>query len=300
MQVYLGVDVGKTAVRVGVFTPDLTLLKRWFVASADVPAALEALRSHLLSLHRRYTIQGVGVSIFGPLQVNPNRADYGAVIESSEAAWSDINVPALVCDTLGQRVFFDYDVNTGALAEAMSGAGKGAASFVYLSVGTGIGGVLFRDSLKPGYAPQLGHMYLPRESDDLEFPGSCRFHGACLQGLASGRAIAMRWSQAAEELDSEHSAWDLEARYLARACTNLIYMFSPENVVIGSSVSCVPGLIDRVNRYMPIFLKDFLEPELRSRFASQASVIRAALTPDSSLVGAAILAKERAGLLRAR
>jgi fructokinase len=138
-------------------------------------------------------------------------------------------------------------------------------------------------------------MYLPREAEDA-FSGSCRFHGGCLQGLASGKALAERWGMAAEALPPTHPAWDLEARYLARACANLIYSFAPERIVLGSSVGSAPQLVERINAYLSEMLNGFLEPGLRDRFSHEPPVVRAALMPESSLIGAALMATGKGGL----
>ena len=113
MEVVLGIDVGKTNVRVGIFDLELVLLERWGVASVEVQAAMEALRGFLVAVRERFEVAGVGVSIFGPLEVEAGAEGFGAVIESSEPAWSGVNVPALVGGALGCRVYFDFDVSAG-------------------------------------------------------------------------------------------------------------------------------------------------------------------------------------------
>jgi fructokinase len=296
MQVHLGIDVGKTNLRVRVFDSDLGLVDRWSNSTIDVIRAQNALEDRLLELKKQFEIQSLGISIFGPLQVDPEKEDYGALVESSEAVWSGVNIPKLVAGVVEQEVYFDFDVNAGALAEATMGAGIGKSSFVYLSVGTGIGAAYFRGSHRPGFAPQMGHMFIPREVDDLEFGSSCRFHGACLQGLASGKSLAQRWGIPAEKLGDEHRAWDLEARYLARACTNLIYTFSPEVIVLGSSVGVARSLIERINGHIPSMLNDFMDPDLRVLYREQSAVVGATCGADSSLIGAMILGAQRAGL----
>ncbi len=296
MQVHLGMDVGKTNLRVGVFDRDLRWADRWSVPTADVALAQTALRGWLSALSSKYSVRSTGISIFGPLQVDRSQADYGAVVESSEPAWSGVNVPAQVAGVLEQEVYFDFDVSAGALAEATLGSGRGKSAFVYLSIGTGVGAVYFRGLHRPGYAPQMGHMYIPREQDDLTFNGSCRFHGVCLQGLASGKALAQRWGVPAEQLGEDHPVWDLEARYIARACTNLVYTFSPETIVLGSSVGSAPHLIAKVNQHLWAMLNNFLDPELRTLYSEQPIVAGALLGSESSLKGAALLGIERLGL----
>ena len=79
----LGIDTGKTSVRVGVFRSDFTLLERWSTSSADVSSAQSAIRAHLQLLQAKYEIENAGISIFGPLEGDPGSKDYGALIESS-------------------------------------------------------------------------------------------------------------------------------------------------------------------------------------------------------------------------
>ena len=225
---FLALDVGKTSVRCALYTPSLQQLTLTVIDSADPAETQSALRTHLLQLTRSHPIAAAGISTFGPLDTDPASSTFGAIETSSDAAWTGINLPRLVHQRLGTSVFFDYDVNAGAYAEHVLGSAVGRDRFLYLSVGTGIGGTFFVGRLRVGEPPQIGHMYLPVEPDDLAFPGSCRFHGRCLQGLASGRSIAERWGIPAEQLPPDHPALDVEARYLARACTNLVYTLLPE------------------------------------------------------------------------
>ena len=86
----------------------------------------------------------------------------------------------------------------------------------YITIGTGIGaGILSGGRLVHGVIhSEFGHLRVPRMPGD-EFEGVCRFHGACLEGLASGPAIEERWNCEAKELHPEHCAWELEAAYIA-------------------------------------------------------------------------------------
>ncbi len=297
--VYLGIDVGKTNMRIAVFTQDLDELARRSFIAANVPDALRKLRSHLCALCREHTVLSAGLSIFGPLDADMDSATYGAITISSEPAWSGVNLPRLLADAIHAPVRFDYDVNAGALAEHALGAAVELKRFVYLSLGTGIGAACYNDGIAPGFSPQFGHIFIPRELDDpaSAFPGSCRLHRDCLQGLASGKALAERWKCPAEKLAPEHPAWDLQARYIARACANLVYTMLPERILLASSVALVPGLVDAVNRHLSLQLNGFLDATTAARYAMRAPVTRAGLAPDSSLFGAAILARDKTGLL---
>jgi fructokinase len=95
---------------------------------------------------------------------------------------------------------------------------------------------------------EAGHFVIPHDRQKDPFPGICPFHGDCLEGLASGPAIARRWGKNAETLPDSHPAWDLEEEYIALALMNLIYAYSPRRIVLGGGVSQHAGLHDAVRR----------------------------------------------------
>ena len=102
----------------------------------------------------------------------------------------------------GVPVGFDTDVNAAALAEGRWGAGRGLTSFVYLTLGTGIGGGAVVDGrIMHGLGHlEIGHLAVSRHPSDA-FDGVCPFHRDCLEGMASGPAIAARFGQRGEDLE---------------------------------------------------------------------------------------------------
>jgi fructokinase len=95
--------------------------------------------------------------------------------------------------------------------------------------------------------PEIGHMLMPDFDRDFDqHTNVCPFHSSCLEGRASGPAIAERWGQSAEELPPDHPAWQLEARYLAAAAVNLTAAWSPETIIIGGGVSQQEHLFPRI------------------------------------------------------
>lgn len=290
--VIVAVDGGKTKFLVAAFNTSLTELERRRIATGAVDSTLTALNAHITGIFDRYTVTSIGLSIFGPLETDPDHDDFGAIVGSSEPQWSGVNLPSALTREFGVPVFFDFDVNAGALAEGR----HRRQDFIYLSMGTGVGGVLYRGRGDGSRAdpPQMGHLYLPREPDD-NYPGSCLFHHSCFQGLASGKAILGRWQNPAHLLAASHEAWDLEARYIARACANLLYVSSFTTILMGSGISVTPGLISRSNQYLDVYLNNFPE-NLARRIRSAGLIERAVLAPDSSILGAALLARNATGL----
>jgi len=190
----------------------------------------------------------VGIGAFGPLELRPGDR-YGHIASTPKPGWSGADLVGPVRAALGVPVEIDTDVNAAALAEARWGAAQGLGSFVYMTVGTGIGAGALVDG-RPIHGlvhPEMGHVSVPRQAGD-DFPGICPFHGACFEGMASGPAMSARWGVPAQDLvgEARDRAVDLEARYLAEGLRNIVYALAPERIVIGGGVAEMPGLLPAV------------------------------------------------------
>jgi fructokinase len=193
-------------------------------------------------------------------------------------------------------VMLDTDVNAAAIGEQRLGAGRGLSDFVYMTVGTGIGGgAIVAGSIVHGAGhPEMGHVHLPRHPRDVEagFAGICRYHPrGCLEGLASGPAIAARHGVAAEELAADHDAWEIESHYLALAIANLIVTLRPQRVVIGGGVLEMAGLRARIQRKLVDDVNpDYLPVGDGSEFVTEPGLGRLA-----GVAGAIVLAGRALG-----
>ncbi len=187
---------------------------------------------------RHGELAGVGIGCFGPVDLDHDSPTYGHVTATPKPGWSGVDVVGPVARALGVPVAFDTDVNAAALGEGRWGAARGLDTFVYLTVGTGVGGGgVVRGQLLHGLVhPEMGHMRVVRDPGRDPFPGRCPFHGDCLEGLAAGPALEDRWGQPAQTLPAGHAAWELEADYLGQALANLVLVLSPQRIVLGGGV----------------------------------------------------------------
>ena len=194
-------------------------------------------------------LAAIGIASFGPLELRRSHPRYGFIRKTPKPGWSDVDMVGPVRSTLGVPVGFDTDVNAAALAEGRWGAARDLKTFVYMTVGTGIGvGAVVEGRILHGLGhPEMGHLSVPRHPGDA-FAGHCPFHGDCLEGMASGAAIAARWGRPAEQLDGDElrAAVELEATYLAAGLRNIVYAIAPQRIVIGGSVAELPGLFPLV------------------------------------------------------
>ncbi|HET9257602.1 MAG TPA: ROK family protein [Pseudonocardiaceae bacterium] len=221
------------------------------VARARIPTSapsrtLDAIAEFLQrEVASRGPLAAVGIASFGPVELRRSHAQYGFITATPKPGWSGVDVIGPVRRALGVPVGFDTDVNGAALGEGRWGAARGLDTFVYLTIGTGIGaGAVVGGQVAHGLGhPEMGHLGVSRQPGD-SFAGVCPFHGDCLEGMASGTALAARWSCPAELIDNDRlpAAVELEAAYLAAGLRAIVYTLAPQRVVIGGGVAALPGL----------------------------------------------------------
>jgi fructokinase len=187
----------------------------------------------------------VGIASFGPVELRTGNPRYGYITATPKPGWTDTDLVGPIGSALGVPVGFDTDVAGAALGEGRWGAARGLSTFVYMTVGTGIGAAAViggRSAEGLGHA-EMGHISVPRQPGD-DFPGACPFHRDCLEGMAAGGTIAARFGRPAEDLDGadleQAVAW--EAGYLAAGLRTIVYTIAPERIVIGGSIPNLPGL----------------------------------------------------------
>jgi fructokinase len=200
---------------------------------------------------RQGVLHAFGVASFGPLDLDPASASWGHITATTKPHWSNTDIAGPLKAAFGRPVAIDTDVNGAALAEYLWGVAQGQKSMLYFTVGTGIGGGAVVDGrILHGLShPEMGHIRLPRHTDDMYFPGVCPFHGDCLEGLASGPAIIARWGASLSELPAEHPAHDIIAWYLAQMVMTMQAIFEPGRIVLGGGVMATPGLLDRIRAH---------------------------------------------------
>lgn len=200
--------------------------------------APEETLAQIVDFFGKFDVKALGIGSFGPLDLNPASATYGYITNTPKKDWAHYPLMPSLRDALAVPTEIDTAVNAAALAEQRMGAGRGARSMLYVSVGAGIGGGFIVGG-KPlhGLAhPEMGHMLLSPVPGDAMPQGVCPYHAHCLEGLASAPAMERRWGLSCRLMTDDHPAWTLEAEYLAQMCANAILMYSPERIVLGGDV----------------------------------------------------------------
>ena len=238
------------------------------------------------------SLDAIGIASFGPLDVDPESADYGQIGPTPKPHWEGFNLRSHLQEVFDCPVMSESDVNGAALAEAHWQLDRPIQHLAYVTVGTGIGvGVVQNGSIVNGRShPEIGHIRVKRHPSDRTFSGTCPFHGDCLEGLASGPAIAARWGASLTELNQDHPGLVLEGFYLGQLAVNLALHHRPDVIVFGGGVSKTPGLLERIRHECLLLLGDYL-PELASPDAMETLIVSPRLENDSGILGAFMIAQ---------
>jgi len=179
----------------------------------------------------------LGIASFGPLGLDKGRTDYGHITKTPKQGWADSDIVGYFANRMGMPIGFDTDVTGAALAEYRWGAAQDCDVAVYLTVGTGIGGGAIVNG-RPVHGlvhPEIGHVRVRRRAGD-DFPGTCPFHGDCIEGLAAGPAITRRAGKAGDAITADDPVWTDVTLEMAELMATLILTLSPRRIIIGGGV----------------------------------------------------------------
>jgi fructokinase len=238
-------------------------------------------------------LSAIGVAAFGPLDPNLASPTYGYITSTPKPGWGNFNFVGYLKQHFEIPISFDTDVNGAALGEWRWGAAQGLHTFIYITIGTGLGGgAMVNGRLLHGLVhPEMGHMLLPHDRQADPFPGWCPYHGDCFEGLAAGPAMQKRWGQRAETLPDDHPGWELEAHYLALGVANLTCAFSPQRFILGGGVMQRALLFPLVRSKVQQILNGYVQsPQILHEI--DQFIVPPALGGRAGVIGAIALAEQ--------
>jgi fructokinase len=241
-------------------------------------------------------LAAIGIASFGPIDLQCDSEKFGHILNTPKPGWTDTDIVGRLRSTFDVPIGFDTDVNGAALGAWRWGAAQGLETFVYLTIGTGIGGGgLVNGQLMHGLVhPEMGHIPLPKDIENDSFEGVCPFHGDCFEGLASGSAMEKRWGQKAETLPPNHPAWDLEAHYIALALRSIICVLSPQRIILGGGVMQQPQLFPLIRKRTQDTLNDYIQsPQILEQIDEY--IVPIAMAGKAGILGAFVLAERALG-----
>ena len=250
----------------------------------------EAVNFFTSAQHRRGTIRALGIGTFGPADINVSSATFGFIKNTPKDNWSNTDIASPLRSALGDiPLAFETDVNAAAWGERKWGSARNLDDFIYITVGTGIGGgAISGGKILHGEShPEMGHLRIPHDRQKDPFAGCCPFHGNCLEGLASGSALSQRWKCNPGDLEEDHPGWDLEASYLADALANLALTLCPRRFILGGGVMQQAHLFDKIRTNLSQRLAGYVSlPEL------DEFIVPPGLGTQAGILGAMALAQD--------
>ncbi len=251
-------------------------------------AAIEAV------LDRWSGFVAIGIASFGPVSIDRHAGDYGHITSTPKPGWAGTDIAGRLHRRYGVPTGFHTDVVGAALAEARWGAAQGLPDIAYVTIGTGVGaGMIANHRPIDGLThSELGHIRPVRFRGD-DWIGNCPFHGACLEGLVSGPAIAARIGKPADEAPAEDPVWDGVADALGQLCHTLVLTGIPRRIVMGGGVMGASHLFPRVRAAMTRSLGGYITlPEVA---LTDTFIVPPALGNNAGPLGAIVLGAQALG-----
>jgi glucokinase len=296
----IGIDLGGTAIKLGRFREDGTCLQSLSVATpqpATPTAVVEAMVEAITSLSseeahldpKQKAIAAIGVGTPGPADA----AGRIARVAINLAGWHDIPLADWLEAKTGYPTVLANDANCAGLGEAWLGAGRRFRNLILLTLGTGVGGAIILDGkLFTGHQGAAGELGLITLNPDGPMCNSG--NQGSLEQYVSVQAIRRRTGKEPAELgvmarDGNKFAlefWENYGRDLGAGLASLIYVLTPEAIVIGGGVSASAEF------FFPAALAEIERRVLPSSRAG-LQLLRAELGNQAGMVGAAKLAWQK-------
>ena len=292
---YGGIEAGGTKFVCAIGDASLSLLERIEFPTTTPDETLGRAIDFFRSRAGNGTLTALGIGSFGPVDPRPDSPTWGYITSTPKKGWRHTDFAGNIGRALGVPVGFDTDTNAAALGEGALGAAKDLHTFVYLTIGTGVGGGALVGGVRIHglLHPEMGHMRLPRAEGD-NFEGVCPFHGDCLEGMVSGLALHARAGGPPDHLPANHAIWTNMVHYLSAALVNVTCVLSPQRIILGGGVMHQRHLFPRIRRRVQNLLADYLQsPEIVSH--PETFIVPPGLGDDAGVVGALALARHAAG-----
>ncbi|GAB4349196.1 MAG: ROK family protein [Leptolyngbyaceae cyanobacterium] len=285
----LGIDLGGTAIKLGRFTQDGTCLQTLRIPTpqpATPKAVLVAMAAAIAEIDPQRKAIAIGVGTPGPADA----AGRIARVAINLSGWQDVPLADWLEAKTGRPTVIANDANCAGLGEAWLGAGRWYRNLILLTLGTGVGGAIILDGkLFVGHHGTAGELGLITLNPDG--PPCNSGNQGSLEQYVSVQAIRRRTGMEPDELGAMALAGDSKAlefwqqygRDLGAGLASLIYVLTPEAIVIGGGVSASADFF---------FPSVQAEIERRVLPSSRAGLqlLRAELGNQAGMVGAAKLA----------
>ena len=307
MKYAVGVDIGGTTVKIGIFEESAKLLTKWEIPTVTANGGKQIVPDVAKSVLAKLAEMGIdkndviGLGVGAPGAVDENGYMGGGAVN---LGWEPFNLKeTFEAELQGIKVKGANDANAAAFGEMWQGGGRGYSDVVAVTLGTGVGGgIIVNGKLlagATGAGGEIGHIHL--EDDEPDTCG-CGGHG-CLEQYASATGIVRLAKRRLAQDDAPSVLRDSEISaktvfdavkagdkvaieiaekfgyYLGKGLAAVANVVNPQIFVIGGGVSKAGEVL--IPYIEPSFRKYAFPPCRGAKFAL------AQLGNDAGIVGAA-------------
>lgn len=294
----IGIDVGGTKISAGLVENGAIVSDVYKVATPkSAQEILQAVCGCIDHFTNQFSapIDCAGIATAGAVDV-----ERGQVISATEnlaSGYAGINYRERIREQYGCYCFVDNDANAAAFAEHQCGAAKGTQHSITITFGTGVGsGIIINGEVYRGnrfFAGECGHIAI-----DLTGARACTCGGAgCWEAYAAGRGLEKTYQlivsqqgnnpqisfcheilHAIEQSDPVAlAAYEQWHQHISAGIINVIYMLSPEMIVLGGGMA----------KFIQL---ERIQGAVKARIPFEVSIAKASFDNNSGIIGAALLA----------
>ena len=306
-RIYLGIDIGGTAVKFGLVNGEGVMVSEVSEYSVkfdnyETPIIETVVKSakEFMSKNNKnfFDINGIGVSATGGINSKLG------IVEGSAGHiknWEGTNIKKRLEAEFGMNTVVLNDANAAALGEMWKGVAKGRENVVVMTIGTGVGGGIIVDSKillgSKGFAGEIGHIPVNVDGEEC----SCGNTG-CIEHYGSTSALVRNIKNAVisgeiigineDEIDGRLIFKQVAAgnkvvikyvdewiNYISAALVGLVHIFNPEMVILGGGVS-------KQKEFFVDKVRDKVLHSVMDNFAQSLSIEAAELGNNAGIIGA--------------
>ncbi|MBJ6360801.1 ROK family glucokinase [Paenibacillus sp. GCM10012307] len=307
-KIYVGVDIGGTAIKVGICNQSGELLHT-YEGPTETSKGTDAIINNIAAYSRHIVdespfaweqVEGVGIGIAGFLDI-PN----GIVAFSGNLSLRNVPLKSILEEKLGKTVKINNDANVAALGEAWAGAGKGVGHCVMYTLGTGVGGGIIIDGkIVEGYASkagELGHIQIVPDLEAIQC--GCGKMG-CLETVSSATGIIRMANDAVargdrttlslvdnimakDVVDAAKAGDEVAIRIVNRAAYYLGKSLSVVSVILNPQRFIIGGGVSKAGEYLFEQIREAFVKLTPDPSQEGVEIVPATLGNNAGIVGAA-------------
>jgi glucokinase len=288
----MGIDLGGSAIKLGRFGPDGHCRAELTLATpqpATPEAVVAAIVAGINQIDPDRQTRAIGLGTPGPADA----AGRVARVAINLQGWQEVPIADLLEGQTGRPTIVANDANCAGLGEAWLGAGRAFQDMVLLTLGTGVGGAIILNGQLfvgcQGTAGELGLITLNPDGPPCNSGNRGSLEQYCsVQAIqrTMGMTPAALYDLARAGDQSAIAFWQHYGAWLGAGLTSLIYVLTPEAIILGGGISAAWEFFLPATR---------LEVERRVLPSSREGlqILIAELGNRAGMVGAARLAWQR-------